>query len=500
MASLTTSARPPITFSLKKDISPFGKTNSDGITFDRQVNVSGLDLSESWQYRTSLTGSWLTGAGSSFILGEAVYAAGSIQVRKILANNLPYTVVTNSSQIRVDITPPAAVTLALAQDTGIAGDLITKNVVVNVSGLEAGATWEYNLSGRWLRGSGTSFNLPDRTYAAGVIKVRQYDVAGNVQDTLSSTATITVDTRTPTPTLTTGSGANTGNATVQSTEVGTAYLVKSTITVTDLASITGSGDTNYNSVSIATANSNTSLSLAGLVDGSYKLYVVDAAGNLSAASGTTYSVDSSAPTVTSVAISSATGIQNSTLKAGDVVSVTVTMSEATTVTGTPTLALNIGTTPVNATYVSGSGTTALVFSYTILAGQTDANGISVDLNSLTLNGGTITDPTGNSAVPMHSAVTENAGYLVDTTAPATPSTAPQSFVDNQGSIQSTTSTAVTTDDDTPGVNIGNLPAGSTGANLYVNGVKVAATYDAATGTLTPDVALATGQLYTLPTP
>ena len=214
MASLTTSvstrvtrstARAPITISLKKDTDPFGKTNSDGITFERQVNVGGLDLSESWQYRTSSTGLWQTGVGSSFILGEASYAVGSIQVRKTLATD---TVVTNSSQIRVDITPPAAVTLALAQDTGTPGDLITKNVVVNVSGLEAGATWEYNLSGRWLRGSGTSFNLTDRTYAAGVIKVRQYDVAGNVQTTLSSTATITVATTcttssSPPPTWTT---------------------------------------------------------------------------------------------------------------------------------------------------------------------------------------------------------------------------------------------------------------------------------------------------------
>jgi hypothetical protein len=49
--------------------------------------------------------------------------------------------------------------------------------------------------------------------------------------------------------------------------------------------------------------------------------------------------DTTAPTVSSVAITSATGIAASTLNAGDVVSVTVTMSEATTVTGTPNLAL-----------------------------------------------------------------------------------------------------------------------------------------------------------------
>jgi hypothetical protein len=163
----------------------------------------------------------------------------------------------------------------------------------------------------YVSGSGTTalvFSytiLADQTDANGIaIAANSLALAGGtLTDGSGSAATLThalvadntgylVDTAAPTPTLTTGSSSNTGNATVQSTEVGTAYLVKSTVTVTDLASITGSGDTNFNSVSIATANSNTSLSLAGLVDGSYKLYVVDAAGNLSAAADTTYTVTS----------------------------------------------------------------------------------------------------------------------------------------------------------------------------------------------------------------
>jgi len=120
--------------------------------------------------------------------------------------------------------------------------------------------------------------------------------------------------------------------------------------------------------------------------------------------------------ISSVAITSATGAQNSTLNAGDVVSITATMSEATTVTtsgGTPQLALNIGGTTVYANYASGSGTTALVFNYTILSGQTDLNGISIGTNSLSLNGGTLTDAAGNAATLTHSTVTDNASFLVD---------------------------------------------------------------------------------------
>src|SRR5207245_1757536 len=116
--------------------------------------------------------------------------------------------------------------------------------------------------------------------------------------------------------------------------------------------------------------------------------IKDAAGNaatLTAAAVTdnaSYLVDTTAPTVSSEAITSATGIQNNTLNAGDVVSVTATFSEAVTVTGTPQLALNIGGTTVQASYATGSGTTALVFTYTILASQTDANGIAIPANAL----------------------------------------------------------------------------------------------------------------------
>ena len=143
--------------------------------------------------------------------------------------------------------------------------------------------------------------------------------------------------------------------------------------------------------------------------------------------------DTLAPTVASVAISSATNSQNSTLTAGDVVSVTVTMSEATTVGtsgGTPQLALNIGGSTVQAAYASGSGSSALVFTYTVLANQTDTDGISIGANSLTLNGGTLSDAWGNAATLTQVLVADNAGYLVDTTAPSLSSSASANFTEN----------------------------------------------------------------------
>lgn len=92
------------------------------------------------------------------------------------------------------------------------------------------------------------------------------------------------DTTAPVSTVTTTTIANTGDATVQSTETGTAYLVNTSVIVSNLASITGAADASWNQVTIATANTPTTLAATGLSSGTYKVYTTDASGNLSAAS------------------------------------------------------------------------------------------------------------------------------------------------------------------------------------------------------------------------
>ena len=137
----------------------------------------------------------------------------------------------------------------------------------------------------------------------------------------------------------------------------------------------------------------------------------DAFGNTSAASNSVDPViGSTAATVSSVVVSPASG----DLDAGQVVTFTVNMSENVTVNttgGTPTLALNdLGT----ATYVSGSGSNALTFSYTVAAGQ---NTSDLAVTAFNLNGATITDGAGNAAT-MTGAATNPAGILqINTTAP-----------------------------------------------------------------------------------
>ncbi|MCW2349248.1 FG-GAP-like repeat-containing protein [Sphingobium sp. B12D2B] len=118
------------------------------------------------------------------------------------------------------------------------------------------------------------------------------DAVGNISATSAST-TFVLDTVNPTVVLSTGSGANTNSATVQSSELGTVYIVNTAMipTVTKLEDITGIDGKYWNSVNITTANSNTTMQMLGLASGSYKAYSVDNAGNISAVSANTYTVN-----------------------------------------------------------------------------------------------------------------------------------------------------------------------------------------------------------------
>ena len=103
---------------------------------------------------------------------------------------------------------------------------------------------------------------------------------GGSQGGTDSTADITA----PTVSLIPATITSSGFAVVQSTETGKAFLVNTDVTVSNLTSIENTADNMSNSVVINSANTNTNLSAAGLVKGTYKAYAVDADSNLSNAS------------------------------------------------------------------------------------------------------------------------------------------------------------------------------------------------------------------------
>jgi hypothetical protein len=149
--------------------------------------------------------------------------------------------------------------------------------------------------------------------------------------------------------------------------------------------------------------------------------IVDGAGNSAVLTGATnYNppgtlvVDTTSAGVTSI-VASGSGIAagSGALNAGKIVTLTVTMSEVVTVTGIPTLTLNSGGT---ATYTDGSGSSTLIFSYTVQSGHAAADLI---VSSLNLNGGSIVDTAGNAANLAAAAGYNPAGTLkIDTAAPS----------------------------------------------------------------------------------
>ena len=97
----------------------------------------------------------------------------------------------------------------------------------------------------------------------------------------------------------------------------------------------------------------------------------------------------------------------------ETVSVAATFAKPVTVTGTPRLALEVGTAARQAVYARGSGTRTLVFEYTVAAEDDDTDGIAVVANALTLNGGAVSDAGGTAAALAHAALAAQPGHKVD---------------------------------------------------------------------------------------
>lgn len=102
---------------------------------------------------------------------------------------------------------------------------------------------------------------------------------------------------------------------------------------------------------------------------------------------------------------------------GDVIAIKLTFPFHVTVTGTPQLSLTVGAAARTANYASGDGSSTLTFEYPVVAADNDSDGIRV--NSIGLNGGTLTFL--KDALPVNCDLTLTAKtfplVLVDNTAP-----------------------------------------------------------------------------------
>ena len=101
---------------------------------------------------------------------------------------------------------------------------------------------------------------------------------------------------------------------------------------------------------------------------------------------------------------------------GDNIDVTAAFGynvDVDTTSGTPRIALTIGSATRYATYNSGTGTANLKFRYTVVAADVDSDGISIAANALGLNSGTIQDSSNTNAVITHSALAASANHKVN---------------------------------------------------------------------------------------
>jgi Ca2+-binding RTX toxin-like protein len=256
------------------------------------VKVS-LDNGATWQTAkaavgsTSFTLNGVTLTGSSTIVARVEDAAGNFST-------------TWTQVYAIDTTAAVAPTAALATDSGSSStDTITKTGVVTVTGLEAGATWQYSTNGgaSWIAGTGTSFTLTGDE--AKSVLVRQIDAAGNISGNSAALA-FTLDTTAaaaPTLTLATDSGPS-------STDMITRF---GTVNVAGLEA-GASWQYSTNGGTTWTTGSGTSFTLTG--DGAKSVVVrqTDVAGNTSTTSASLDFVLDATSTITpSIALATDSG-------------------------------------------------------------------------------------------------------------------------------------------------------------------------------------------------
>jgi len=192
----------------------------------------------------------------------------------------------------------------------------------------------------------------------------------------------------------------------------TAGDTQATVSFTAPASNGGAAISRYTVTSspgnLTATGSGSPVTLTGLTNGiayTFTVVATNSVGDGAASAASNSVTPSSAPVVTSMAVP-ADGLYSP----GQNLDFTVTWDQSVTITGTPQIALVIGSTMVQANYVSGSGTSVLLFRYTVQSGQTDANGITV--GAFSANGGSVRNAYGADAVTTLNSVGNTSGVLV----------------------------------------------------------------------------------------
>ena len=376
----------------------------------------------------------ITGSGSNYVVTLAnVTGEGPLQlnldpllstITDAAGNALPSGMRPGLPYLLDHLAPavPGIPGLGAGTDTGLSTtDGITRINTPGITGTaEPGSTITlFDTNG--ITVLGTAVAATDGSYAitatplaegTHLLTTRATDPAGNVGP-LSPPTTVVIDT-TP-PTLAISSSATQLRAGEASTvtfafseDPGASFNWNGTngdvvVTGGTLGAISGTGLTRTATFT-PTPGQNAATASITVAPGSY----TDTAGN-NGGTGSTPNItfDTLAPLVQSVTANPGAGA----LAAGETISFTVNASEALTITGAPALTLTDGS---SAAYLSGSGTSALVFRITLAPGQ-NVNGLGIAGVNLP-PGAAIRDAAGNNAT-LTGAIASFPGLTIDTTAP-----------------------------------------------------------------------------------
>ena len=122
-----------------------------------------------------------------------------------------------------------------------------------------------------------------------------------------------------------------------------------------------------------------------------------------------------APHISTVALSSDPG-PDGVYSVGDQIEVTVVFTKPVTVTGTPVLALTVGT-DTRQVLCRDAASETLTCADSVPLGASDADGVSIAANSLRRAGATIRDADNQNASLTHAAVAADSGHAVDAVKP-----------------------------------------------------------------------------------
>ncbi len=355
-----------------------GQTIHVQVNFDEPVNVTGTPQLTLETGTTDETADYASGSGSSTLVFDYAIQPGDTSA------DLDYTATDSLTLNGGTIADPAGnnATLTLAAP-GASNSLgANKDIVVDTTAPTVNSVSASNADGSYKAG---------QTIHIQVNLSEPVTVTGNPQLALNTT---------PGESATYQSGSGTSTLTFD-------YLVQAGDNAATL---------DYTAANALTLNGGSIADPAGN-DATLTLFAPGAAGSLAASKSLT--IDTTAPTVSTVTASDLNGVY----KAGQTIHVEVVFAEPVTVTGAPQLLLETGTTDETASYASGSGSATLVFDYTVQPGDTSADLDYHDTGALTLNGGSIADPAGNNATlalfapGSAGSLGANKDLVVDTTAP-----------------------------------------------------------------------------------